>query len=469
MTAHILIGIPAFRGADFITETLRSIAAQDYGNFQALISVDGNDVETAAACSPYLSDPRFALKMQDQRLGWDGNINWLMSQTETEFFCYWQQDDVATADYISCLMQGTRTHPSAVCYFSDIQWTGQWTHRSVSPSVTGFALNRALSIFETMNGIPMRGLIRKSAIERTGPIRRTEFESAFEEIVWLGKLARAGNLHRVEGPTYFKKMHGESVHGKWLKKDRAWKRAVWLKFGLGMLDVIWPLVSKEERLTAVSATLDRLCVPRPGRYLLYDGARIAFAADFLLKALEQFPVQEIVDALPGSKADLRLAGGIAGDLLDQAIALAHRRSREAIAEPSEFGFGAGEPGVDLLLEGWSAAEEWGIWSDGAQAQIRLPVGSRNGIWKVELTFQAFGKVGSTVEVAADLQATSGAWNWLCPANQVLQKELTVNSHGTDVVLQFTKGDLTSPAEIGISDDCRQLGVGLIRLELKRPD
>ena len=61
--------------------------------------------------------------------------------------------------------------------------------------------------------------------------------------VWLGKLAREGNLHYADKPAYFKRAYAESTHAKYHRKDRLWKRAVWIEFGLGMLEAIWPVVS----------------------------------------------------------------------------------------------------------------------------------------------------------------------------------------------------------------------------------
>ena len=107
---RILIGMPAFRGVDHIHEALQSISNQDHRDFRILISVDDSDFETAAACEPFLKDSRFSLVVQNHRLGWAGNINWLMSQPDFDFFCYWQHDDFTLANYISELLRSAITH-----------------------------------------------------------------------------------------------------------------------------------------------------------------------------------------------------------------------------------------------------------------------------------------------------------------------------------------------------------------------
>ena len=357
--ARILIGMPAFRGADVIGEALELIAKQDHPDFRVLISVDGDDTDTAAACQPFLADPRFSLVVQARRLGWAGNINWLMSQPDYDFFCFWQHDDYTTSDYISELFAKSTIEPDGVCYFSAIKWFGISDHWTKPPSVTGPAIDRSLSIFETLNGVPFRGLIRKTAIDRIGPIRRTDFDSAFEEFVWVGKLAREGNLHYVDKPVYFKRAYADSTHAKYHRKDRLWRRAVWLEFGLGMLETIWPVVPESERLTALATVLDRLCVPKEGRFLFYDGPSVPFAADFIGRAMRQFSFPQI-EMSCREPENAGLAGGMAGEPLDAAILrIVQGQAQNASRQTSTLGFGFGEPGIDLLVTGWSSAENWG--------------------------------------------------------------------------------------------------------------
>jgi glycosyltransferase involved in cell wall biosynthesis len=461
--------MPAFRGADVIREALDSISKQDHSDFRVLISVDGGDSETAAACEPFLADPRFSRVIQPRRLGWAGNINWLMSQPDYDFFCFWQHDDYTTSDYISELLSTSASNVDGVCYFSRIKWFGLHDHWSIVPSVTGFAINRSLSIFETLNGVPFRGLIRKTAIDRVGPIRLTEFDSAFEEFVWVGKLAREGNLHCAERPVYFKRAYADSTHAKFHRKDRLWKRAAWLEFGLDMLETIWPLVREEERVTALATVLDRLCVPKDGRFLFYDGPAIPFASDFITRAIQQFSVPAIENIRRGQNSE-SFAGGMAGDLLDRSILWSMQaQARGGLHQQSRFGFRFGEHGIDLLLTGWSTAEDWGTWSDGPLATLRLPVSAGSGTWNANITFRSFGQDGTEVTISVNVLGGRETLSaiWTIPANHIVEKELRVASRCADVVLEFSFPNASSPLQLGISDDSRRLGIGLISLDLDR--
>ena len=114
----------------------------------------------------------------------------------------------------------------------------------------------------SMNGVPFRGLIRSDAMRRAGPLRHTPFQSAHEEFVWLAKLAREGMLGRVEGPLYYKRKHEGSLSPKWHLREPSWKRAVWIEFGIGMLEAMMPLLSHAEHDSELAIFLERLCCPR---------------------------------------------------------------------------------------------------------------------------------------------------------------------------------------------------------------
>jgi GT2 family glycosyltransferase len=457
---RIFIGMPAYNGKAFIAATLASIRAQRCVDFRVVVSIDGNDRETAGHCQPFLSDSRFEIQMQQQRLGWEGNFNWLLSRSECEFFCYWQQDDLTTEDYLEALLLASHNCPAAACYYSDIEWFGETKGAYIEESVTGLPVSRALSIFEKMNGIPNRGLIRRSAIERAGPVASNDFESAFEEYVWIAKLAREGNLLRVPGPTYFKRAHVNATSFKWLRKPRAWKRKVWIEFGLGMLETVWPLVRPEDRLTTFGIVLDRLCNARKDRFMLYDGATVPFAFDFLEVALKEYPVPELLRTLYSRERAPRFAGEIGGNVMDAVAEWISTGQIPPLVTEHVVKFDFGQAGVDLLSEGWSTAEDWGTWSNEQMAIIRLPPG-RGKILK--LSFVAFGKQGSnpTINVDGDQRRIA---SWRVPALALVTKELTVPTNVEHI--EFKMPDAISPAAIEHNQDARLLGIGVVSLELR---
>lgn len=103
--ARITVGVPVYKGAALIGKALECLQRQTFGDFETIISVDGNDAETAAACRPILADRRFRMVVHPQRLDWVGNFNWLLQQDLKEFFCYRQHDDTTSPDFFEVLLR----------------------------------------------------------------------------------------------------------------------------------------------------------------------------------------------------------------------------------------------------------------------------------------------------------------------------------------------------------------------------
>jgi hypothetical protein len=233
-----------------------------------------------------------------------------------------------------------------------------------------------------------------------------------------------------------------------------------------MLETIWPLVVETERITALCTVLDRLCLRKDGRFLFYDGPAVPFAADFIVKAVERYSMPSLERAIAGAPSQ-SYAGGVAGELLDQAIQFLVSPPKASTQEQQTIRFRNGDAGIDLLLDGWSFAETWGTWSEGLQAGLRLPVGTKSGSWKAVITFQAFGKKG-TVPVEITETLSSQKTEWRVPTNKVVQKELNVESRSADTLLRFAIPGATSPKALGMSDDRRCLGIGLISMDVIEP-
>lgn len=175
---RVFIGVPVYQGEEFIVETLRSIQRQEHQDFEVCISIDGDDRGSAELCRPFLGDPRFELHVQPRRLGWAGNLNWLLSRCDGDFFCFWQQDDLAATSFLRLLVSHATHHPEATCVFSDVQWFGTRIDRVESPSLNGFSLDRVLQQVEAGHYTPFFGLVRADALASVGPIRLTPEESA---------------------------------------------------------------------------------------------------------------------------------------------------------------------------------------------------------------------------------------------------------------------------------------------------
>jgi glycosyltransferase involved in cell wall biosynthesis len=133
VATRITVGLPVYKGANLIAKTLDCLQRQTFGDFEAIISVDGGDEETAAACRPFLVDPRFRMIVHPQRLDFFGNFNWLLQQDLQEFFCYRQHDDTTAPEFFEALLRAADDEPNAAAVYCDCQYTGGSTHIEIAP------------------------------------------------------------------------------------------------------------------------------------------------------------------------------------------------------------------------------------------------------------------------------------------------------------------------------------------------
>ena len=266
-TPQITVGLPVYKGSDLVAKCLDCLQRQTFGDFEAIISVDGGDVETAAACRPFLADPRFRMVVHPQRLDWVGNFNWLLQQELQEFFCYRQHDDTTAPEFFEVLLHAADKEPNAAAVYCDCQFSGDLDGIEIAPSIEGEPQYRLLRYIEFLSSAaPVRGLIRRAAIRQAGLVRSDEFRAPMEVFVWLGKLLRWGNFRRVPEPLYYRLDHPRSFTNAYYRTTEDRKRAVQTTLFTGLLEATMPLCrTPEQRLLFHQFILDRIVAGWPAK------------------------------------------------------------------------------------------------------------------------------------------------------------------------------------------------------------
>jgi len=229
MGEHVTIGVPVYRGEQFVPGALRSIRRQTHTDFDVVISVDGPDPASEAACRAFLDDPRLRLVVQRQRLGWAGNITWLMSQTSGDFWYYHGQDDEVDPTYLEALVAHARRNPDAALVFCDIAYSGRGEGVLEEASVLGATpyLRQLTLLHEHYPAVAFHGLARAVAVRAADGIPTSAFDDMAVDTPWLSAVALHGNLVRLPRPLYRKRYHGSNVSsrtGSWPREKRlqAW-------------------------------------------------------------------------------------------------------------------------------------------------------------------------------------------------------------------------------------------------------
>lgn len=243
--------MPVYKGADLIGKAITSLQQQTFGNFEAIISVDGNDEETVEACRPFLVDPRFRMVVHHERLDWVGNFNWLLQQDLKEFFCYRQHDDTTAPEFFEILLKVADNDLQAAAIYCDCKYEGQSTGIEISRTIDGPIFDRLYEFIERFpraQGPALRGLIRSPAIRQAGLVRSDEYRAAVQVHGWLLKLLRWGSFQRIGFPLYYRLDRPKSFTRESMPGSAERKQAEWTTMFTGLLDAVIPACrTPEER------------------------------------------------------------------------------------------------------------------------------------------------------------------------------------------------------------------------------
>ena len=266
MTAPLIgVGVPVWRGAAFVAETLESVLNQRGVQFKLFISIDGADADSERACLPFASDPRVRIVVQPRRLGWVKNTAAVLAGAgeQAEFACVQPHDDWVEADYLATLLDAARDHPKAAVVFSDLCVFGTQEGVLSQESVTGTPIERQSALLTRHFGaVAYRGLNRTSALKTVPPISGNKFGDFACDTVWMARLARAGDLIRVPQAIYHKRYLPSSAHAEWASWHKWRKSAAWFQHCLDMLAEALPVATdKEERQLLIDAARGRLLWP----------------------------------------------------------------------------------------------------------------------------------------------------------------------------------------------------------------
>ena len=464
MNDGVFIAMPVYRGVEFIEETMRSVLAQTYRDFHLVMSVDGSDDPSIEICQKYANDPRIDVVVQESRLGWPGNFNWLIERCDREFFCYWQQDDLASTGYLENLRKELLARPDASICYTDVQWFGARFDRNGSPSIEGDPLSRVMQHIEAIRYEPLRGLMRASMfLGDREAIPVTEDESCQEEFVFLSDMAAAGTFIRVDSAMYFKRSHDDNVFARWARFPEWRRRRGWISMGAGMYEVARGLAPAELSPRVLGHILDRLAIERPGRAYLYRPAQAGqeigrFVRDFV--AHSQVPAHELTtEEWERHPLERPIHSSIRMALQAEHQDASHRKRLEGEQSRQRiFDFDKAQNHA-LLGYGWSYHESWGVWNDGREASLRLPVPPMSK-WKAIIEGRTYSsrrvaRIGFGVD-GSDLQYDE------FPSQNSVVITLDSKGHGGNQV-RFDFPDATAPLVVGDSLDGRTLGFGLTRV------
>lgn len=173
---QVSVLIPAYRSADFIGRTLLFARGQSYKDIRIVVSVD-SDCDTTGQIARHHAqlDERVVVYQQPVRLGWAGNVNFLLEQVNTPLFSIYFHDDILLPKYTEKLRRKLQQHPEASGVYCAMGHFGATEYVSSGVVYSGDAVHRLITLMlHPQRGSPLRAMLRS---EQAGHVRLPDMGS----------------------------------------------------------------------------------------------------------------------------------------------------------------------------------------------------------------------------------------------------------------------------------------------------
>src|SRR5659263_26369 len=114
----VSIGMPVYNGEKTIREALDTLLAQDFKDFELIISDNASTDDTSNICKMYAArDRRVRYERNLINIGPTANFNRLIHLARGKYFMWAADDDLWEPSYVSCMVEALENNPDAVLSF----------------------------------------------------------------------------------------------------------------------------------------------------------------------------------------------------------------------------------------------------------------------------------------------------------------------------------------------------------------
>lgn len=223
-TPRVSIGLPVFNGHKTLRKALDCLLAQEYTDFELIISDNASTDSTGEICLEYSAyDTRVRYIRQAHNLGSSENFNLVLQAAQGEYFMWAAADDQWSTDFVGLLLKSLEKNQAAIGAFCPYQlvaaetetvidgiWECNYEHRNT--------FIRLLKFTWYYRDTCIYGLIRRQALKelRFKPWSwinsNTPYNIVYPMVYYL--LSKGNFLIVGETPLWFKSVtitHGHSA------------------------------------------------------------------------------------------------------------------------------------------------------------------------------------------------------------------------------------------------------------------
>jgi hypothetical protein len=211
----VSLGVPVYNAERYLDGCLTALLAQDYPDFEIIISDNASTDATWEICQRYAArDSRIRLVRAERNLGGPANYARVVELARGELFKWAAYDDICLPPLVgACVAALDAAGERAVLAYPRTVLIDA-ADRVIGPYVDGLDLRdsrparRVATVARNINLCHAHfGVFRLAALRRTGLIR--PFPSS--DYTLVAEVARLGEIHEVDQPLFLRRIHPAST------------------------------------------------------------------------------------------------------------------------------------------------------------------------------------------------------------------------------------------------------------------
>jgi glycosyltransferase involved in cell wall biosynthesis len=220
---RVSIGLPVYNGERYVRETIESILAQSFTDFELIISDNASTDGTSEVCHAYAAmDRRVRYRRNAQNMGAAWNYNRAFALSSGEYFKWAAHDDVVAPQFIENCVACLDQDPGLILCFSKAgrinelsELSGAYDYPLRVSSPRPYLRFRDLVLIDH-NCMGVFGLHRKEILRRT-PLIGTYVGS---DRVLLAELGLRGRFYEIPETLFYRRNHPQTSVRKYNEYER---------------------------------------------------------------------------------------------------------------------------------------------------------------------------------------------------------------------------------------------------------
>ena len=215
-TPRVTIGLPVYNGQNYLGETLESLLAQTYTDFELIISDNASTDQTETICREYAArDPRFRYHCNDENIGASANYNLAFDMGRGQYFKWAAHDDLLAPTYLERCVEVLDNNPDVVLAYTQAKaidskgnvvkvYPGKKHFNSPDPRQRFYEF-----VLDPSPVVAVFGLMRREVLGRTRLIGKY----AGSDRPLLSEMSLLGKFYEVPEHLFFYRFHEEQSWG----------------------------------------------------------------------------------------------------------------------------------------------------------------------------------------------------------------------------------------------------------------